>query len=196
VKTDSGGSEQEPGKKLGSGQSKTRTCSVCGTKLFATNDSEFCPVCILQGAFGAESVAAPEVSSVAESATTSSHADGAGQFGRFENYEVILDEAGKPMELGRGAMGVTDKALDECPCRNNSLSTVIARRILREEMARSPRSQPKYSTHFSCPRRLALWEWSRRVDIVMGISHVWDLGPSQHTRADTLFGLLRMPRRP
>jgi serine/threonine-protein kinase len=31
---------------------------------------------------------------------------------RFEHYEVMLDADGRPIELGRGAMGVTYKALD------------------------------------------------------------------------------------
>jgi hypothetical protein len=30
---------------------------------------------------------------------------------RFEHYEVMLDDDGRPIELGRGAMGVTYKAL-------------------------------------------------------------------------------------
>ena len=31
---------------------------------------------------------------------------------RFEHYEIVLNEDGKPLELGRGAMGVTLKAFD------------------------------------------------------------------------------------
>ena len=46
---------EEPGKELGSVQQEARTCPVCGTKFAATADKEFCPVCILHRAFGAES---------------------------------------------------------------------------------------------------------------------------------------------
>jgi hypothetical protein len=42
----------------------------------------------------------------------SKEAEGGLQARRFEHYEVMLDEAGRPIELGRGAMGVTYKALD------------------------------------------------------------------------------------
>ena len=37
---------------------------------------------------------------------------------RFEHYELVTGEDGKPVELGRGAMGVTYKACDvdlRCP---------------------------------------------------------------------------------
>ena len=38
---------------------------------------------------------------------STAEADGGPHVLRFENYQVILDEDGRPVELGRGAMGVT-----------------------------------------------------------------------------------------
>jgi serine/threonine protein kinase len=54
---------------------------------------------------------------------------------RFEHYEIVLDEDGKPLELGRGAMGVTYKALDvdlHCPVTLK----VISEKYLGDEAAR------------------------------------------------------------
>jgi predicted ATPase len=92
-----------------------------------------CPVCILRAAAGEESAATGKPSSVSELLAASSDEGGAGsQFRRFENYEVILDEAGKPIELGRGAMGVTYKALDVDLRRPVTLKVINERNLSHE----------------------------------------------------------------
>jgi serine/threonine protein kinase len=54
---------------------------------------------------------------------------------RFDHYELVTGEDGKPIELGRGAMGVTYKAFDinlRCPVTLK----VISERYLGDEAAR------------------------------------------------------------
>ena len=94
---------EEPGKEAGSVQREARTCPVCGSKFFATADSEFCPVCILREATSGESAATGESGSVSGlAAATAEEADGGSLVQRFD-HEVMLDESGRPIELGRGA---------------------------------------------------------------------------------------------
>ena len=127
---------EEPGKEAGSVQPEAWTCQVCGTKFFATADSEFCPVCILRGAASGESASTGESSSVSGLAAASPReTEGTSQVRRFENYELMLDEDGRPIELGRGAMGITYKALDVDLHRPVTLK-VINERYLGDESAR------------------------------------------------------------
>jgi serine/threonine protein kinase len=117
----------------GSLQREPRTCPVCGTKFYATADGEFCPVCILRGATGEESAVAGGPGSVSSSADTSKEAE-TPQPRRFEHYEVMFNDAGRPIELGRGAMGVTYKAFD-VDLRYPVTLKVISERYLGDESA-------------------------------------------------------------
>jgi hypothetical protein len=94
-----------------------RVCPTCGHVF--SGAMKFCPVCMLRKALGGKSGAG-------EPAPVSR---------RLEHYELVTDEHGKPIELGRGAMGVTYKAFDvdlRCPVALK----LISERYLGDESAR------------------------------------------------------------
>src|ERR1700736_1149973 len=105
-----------------------RTCPSCGNEFSVA--IEFCPICTLRKALaggvvsGESSTSGDAVRQTPEQAVQ-----------RLEHYELVTGEDGKPVELGRGAMGVTYKAFDvdlRCPVTLK----VISEKYLGEESAR------------------------------------------------------------
>jgi protein kinase-like protein len=105
-----------------------RTCPSCGNEL--SGAMEFCPVCMLRkGLIGGVESGESSASEDAIKPTPEQTAQ------RFEHYELLTGEDGKPIELGRGAMGVTYRAFDinlRCPVTLK----VISERYLGDGSAR------------------------------------------------------------
>ena len=104
-----------------------RVCPSCGNEF--SGAVEFCPVCMLHGAL------ADDVESGESSSERGIKPKSQGVAPRFQHYELLIGEDGKPFELGHGAMGVTYKAFDidlRCPVTLK----VISEKYLGDESAR------------------------------------------------------------
>src|SRR6201994_308073 len=104
-----------------------RTCPSCGNEF--SGAMEFCPICMLRRGLAGGIESGESLSGY----TVKSSPDQPAQ--RFDHYELVTGEDGRPVELGRGAMGVTYKAFDidlRCPVTLK----VISEKYLGEESAR------------------------------------------------------------
>jgi serine/threonine protein kinase len=114
-------------------------CQVCGTAL--SGGGEACPVCALRGALWRETTALLDSSSEL----------------RFEHYKVLKNRDGTLVELGRGAMGITYKALDvhlQCPVALKIINAQFIgddsarRRFVREARAAASVRHPNVASVF------------------------------------------------
>ena len=94
-------------------------CAQCGSSLSSSEGTEeFCLTCLLHTALGGEDL------------------DHAPRPHRFGQYELVSGRGGKPVELGRGAMGVTYRAFDT-NLRCEVALKVIHPRYLADESSRA-----------------------------------------------------------
>jgi serine/threonine protein kinase/predicted ATPase len=103
------------------------TCQTCGNEFSGV--MEFCPVCILRSGLGGGIKSGKQAPEDTVKPAIERRAQ------RFGHYELVRGDEGGPVELGRGGMGVTYRAIDlalGCPVALK----VVSERCLRDGSAR------------------------------------------------------------
>ena len=109
-------------------------CPNCGTKIPVSLTPERCPVCQLRAAL-TDNLTSDSANTESQGLANGVQELTQGIIGSFDHYEVSRGSDGAPVELGRGAMGVTYRAIDKnlrCPVALK----VINARYLKDESAR------------------------------------------------------------
>src|SRR5271165_1087491 len=106
-------------------------CPDCGVPYTTQEDDEGCPVCLLRRAMQPE-------------ATVQDLLDE----GRFDHYEIVRRDDGCFDELGRGAMGVTYRALD------TALGHAVALKVIDARIARSADARERFLREARAAARL------------------------------------------
>jgi hypothetical protein len=110
-----------------------RTCPSYRNEL--SGAMEFCPVCMLSKGL------AGGVTSGQSSFEEAAKPTPVQALQRFEHYELVTGEDGKPVELGRGAMGVTYKAFDvnlRCPVTSSHGLMLFSANCCAQDRKRRP----------------------------------------------------------
>jgi eukaryotic-like serine/threonine-protein kinase len=151
MKSDDKSSEGDSGD-VPSEEGPVRLCPVCHAPMMAGRSGEFCPICMLREGLE-EDVAAEKESFTGSASLSPDHG--------FEHYELALTAEGTPVELGRGAMGITYKAFDlelRCPVALKVIGERYVgdegarRRFLREARAAASVRHPNVASVFHLGR--------------------------------------------